>query len=114
MRTIIAGSRLIINPNVVEEAIKRCGWKPSVVLSGHAMGVDRLGEQWAEDNGVVVELYPAEWGKYGKSAGYKRNVLMADNADALVAVWDGKSRGTGHMIRIARDRGLSVFVWEAS
>ena len=52
--------------------------------------------------------YPADWDTYGKSAGYRRNQLMADNADALVAFWDGQSRGTGHMINLAKERNLKV------
>ena len=59
---------------------------------------------------LAVEYYPAEWEKHGKAAGYKRNARMADNADGLLAVWDGESRGTKHMIREAVDRGLEIRV----
>jgi hypothetical protein len=56
----------------------------------------------------VYPEHPANWQRDGKSAGFKRNVLMADNADALVAFWNGKSHGTQHMIDTALDRGLAT------
>lgn len=111
MRTIIAGSRDIADPAQIKAALAACGWRPSVVLSGTARGGDTLGERWAEQNGIPVERYPANWPAYGKAAGYKRNEEMAGFAEALIALWDGKSRGTQHMIDIARREGLRVFVW---
>ena len=57
-------------------------------------------------------MYAAEWNRFGKSAGYKRNVVMAENAEALLAIWDGTSKGTGHMINIAKERGLKVVVYK--
>lgn len=80
------------------------------ILSGKARGADTLGEQWAKANSVPIKEYPAEWDKHGKSAGYIRNKEMAENADALVAFWDGKSKGTKHMIDLALEKGLTVVV----
>lgn len=96
--------------SIVAAAVGKCGWSPTVVLSGTARGADRFGEEYAKENGLAVERYPAEWEKFGKSAGYKRNSLMATKAEALVAVWDGESRGTKHMIDIAKKAGLKVYV----
>ena len=110
MKTIVAGSRNNVTYDDVEEAIKLCGWDITTVISGTARGADYFGEQWAIKNGVSIEKYPADWNKFGKSAGYRRNVEMAENAEALVAVWDGESRGTQHMINIANDKKLRVFV----
>lgn len=112
LRTIVAGSRGVTDYAVVCEAISSCGWEIKTVLSGTAKGVDRLGERWALDNGVPIEKYPADWDRYGKSAGYRRNVMMSQFADALVAVWDGDSRGTKHMIDTAKKAGLRVYVHE--
>lgn len=67
---------------------------------------------WARRNNVPVEKYPANWDKYGKSAGYIRNEEMAKVADSLLAIWDGKSRGTKHMIDIATKKGLTVFIYK--
>lgn len=110
MRTIIAGSRSADSPLELELAIRKCGWVPTVVLSGTAKGADRLGEQWAEQHGVKIERYPADWDTHGKSAGYRRNEQMAHHADALIALWDGESRGTAHMIKLAMKAGLKVYV----
>lgn len=110
MRTIVAGSRSVTDQSVVDAAIKGCGWTPTVIISGTARGVDTLGENWARANNVPIERFPANWSLYGKRAGYLRNQQMADNADALIAVWDGQSHGTHHMIAIARSAGLKVFI----
>jgi hypothetical protein len=96
---------------IAVKALSMCEWTPTVVISGTAPGADKLGEQWAKDNSIPVERYPADWNRYGLSAGYRRNEQMVDNAEALVALWDGKSRGTRHMIDIARKKGLKVFVY---
>jgi hypothetical protein len=82
----------------------------TTVLSGAARGVDRLGERWAVEHGVPITRFPADWAKHGKAAGMIRNREMADNAEALVALWDGQSRGTLSMIGIARRMGLFVVV----
>lgn len=110
MRTIIAGSRSLGHQEVAL-AMMHCGWWPTVVVSGTASGVDRAGEAWAKQYVVPVERYPAKWTLYGKSAGPIRNRQMADNAEALVAVWDGTSKGTKDMIDAARAKGLRVYVW---
>jgi hypothetical protein len=113
MRVIIAGSRDNVSQADIDHAIEASGWvkEITVVVSGAARGADRMGENWAKRNGITIDSRPANWDKYGKSAGYKRNQEMADNADALIAVWDGVSRGTGHMVDIAKAKKLPVFVY---
>jgi hypothetical protein len=110
MRTIIAGSRNCNDYHLLLDAIDECSWTPTVIISGSARGVDTMGEDWAFDHKIPCEKYPADWNKYGKSAGYKRNVLMAEKAEALIVLWDGVSKGTGHMIDIAQRKGLAVFI----
>lgn len=110
-RVIIAGGRDMANYALVErEADKLLAnmvarGEEIVIVSGNARGADKLGEQYAEARGYECRTYPADW-SIGKSAGYKRNQLMAENADALIAFYDGKSKGTGHMINIAKTKGL--------
>lgn len=111
MRTIIAGSRSISSFEVVRKAIEQSNIPISEVVSGAARGVDSLGEQWARLRGIPIKRFPANWGLYGRSAGYKRNVEMADYAEVLIACWNGTSKGTKHMIDIAREKGLKVFVF---
>lgn len=110
MRTIIAGSRGCTDMDHLLRAVQHCGWCPTVVLSGTARGADRLGEEWAEKNNVPIERYPANWEGQGKKAGIIRNAYMADRAEALIALWDGASRGTENMIQIAKHRGLRVYI----
>lgn len=108
--TIIAGSRDNVTQDDIDQAMTKIDWKVSKVISGTARGADQFGENWALRQGIPVDRYPADWDKHGKSAGYKRNEKMATMAEALVAVWDGESRGTTHMINIAVERGLKVHV----
>lgn len=111
MRVIIAGSRSITEPQHVAAAMATITAPIDEVISGGAAGVDRLGEQWAEARGITVHRYPADWKSYGRAAGYRRNAAMALAADALVAIWDGRSRGTANMISVAYQRGLTVWVF---
>ena len=81
-----------------------------VIISGTARGADTLGERYAQERGYAVEQYPADWQREGKAAGFIRNAQMASVADALIAFWDGQSRGTAHMIELARKHKLQVRV----
>lgn len=110
MRTIIAGSRTIVEYREVVTAIALCGFKPTAIISGGARGADNFGEKFGFDFGLPVFIYPANWADYGKQAGYLRNIEMAKNADALIAVWNGKSKGTRHMIDIAARYQLKIHV----
>lgn len=82
-----------------------------VVISGKARGADSLGEQWAKEHGYEVIAKPADWDKHGKSAGYKRNEEMALIADAVVCFWDNKSKGTKHMIELAKKHRKIIYVY---
>ena len=110
MKVIIAGSREGFEIADVFVAMRDSGFCVTEVVSGTARGVDRLGESWANANQVPIKRFPANWDEYGKSAGYRRNVEMADYADALVALWDGKSKGTKHMIDLAGNKGMPVYI----
>lgn len=79
-----------------------------VVLSGGARGADAIGERYAKQNGFEVERYPADWARYGKGAGLRRNKTMAEVCDLVICFWDGKSRGTKSMIEYARKCGKPV------
>lgn len=81
------------------------------MVSGGASGVDLYGEKWARKNDIPIKRFPADWAKYGKRAGLIRNVEMANYADGLIAIWDGQSRGTKHMIDVAKDKGLVVYIY---
>ena len=110
MRIIIAGSRGITDYGTVLKAIGDSGWVPTTILSGTAKGVDLLGERFANEYNIPLERFPANWDFFGKRAGFVRNEEMARNADALLAIWDGKSRGTEQMIKIASRLDLIINV----
>ena len=125
MKVIIAGSRSIEDIDYIEEAIVKSGFNITEVVSGTARGVDMLGEFWAENNDISIKKFPAKWndinvsgavikrsnfGRYNVLAGYQRNEQMAEYADALIAVWDGKSKGTKHMIGHMKKINKSVFI----
>ena len=112
MKVIIAGGRNFNDYNKLRESCDNIlvNQKDVEIVSGTAAGADTLGERYAQEKGYEVKKFPAQWDLYGKSAGYKRNQQMAEYADGLIAFWDGKSKGTKHMIDIANKMGLKVRV----
>jgi YspA, cpYpsA-related SLOG family len=107
MKVIVAGSRTIHELDVVKKAIEDSGFQVDEVVSAMAPGVDRLGEEYAEENGIPVQQFPANTRVYGLVAWIKVNEAMARYADALVAVHNG-SKGTKHMIKKMREAGKPV------
>lgn len=114
MKTIVAGSRDITDYNVLKTALSELPWEITHVVSGTARGADLLGERYAQERGIPVSRFPAQWALHGKRAGPIRNWQMAKNAEALLALWDGESRGTRHMIETAEKEGLKVYVYRVS
>lgn len=111
MKTIIAGSRGATQYKFIELATQLCYFDVTSVVSGTCRGGDKLGERYATTNNLPLELYPADWKQYGKAAGMIRNAEMAENAEALIAIWDGFSKGTLNMIEIARRKKFPILVY---
>lgn len=109
MKVIIAGSRTISDYYRIMETIVDSEFEITEVVSGGASGVDECGEMYASAFNLPLCKFPANWPKYGKSAGMIRNEEMAKYADALILVWDGKSKGSAGMKRIAERYNLLVF-----
>lgn len=112
MRIIIAGSRDLTDPSLVEEAVRRSGFLISEVVSGCARGVDTLAIRWADEHNIFVKRFPADE-NFALSAdlgGFARNGEMAAYAEGLIAIWNSVSRGTENMIQHARARKLPVFI----
>jgi hypothetical protein len=109
MKTIIAGSRTLTDYKLIQEAVTESKFDITRVVVGGALGIDQLAEQWAKDKFIQRTVFYPDWSS-GKQAGYIRNEKMANFADALIAIWDGESKGTAHMIDIARKYGLKVYV----
>lgn len=108
MKTIIAGSRTFTDFKLLCISMASVDWEVSEVVSGDARGADKLGEKWGHATHLPVTHFPADWNRHGRGAGHIRNAEMAKYADALVAFWDGKSRGTKGMIDYAAKLGLRV------
>lgn len=111
MKVIIAGSRDLDDYAYVDNAVYNTDWIIQEVVSGTARGVDTTAIDWALVNGVPVKEFPADWDKHGKGAGYIRNSQMADYADALIAIWDGKSKGTLNMINEMAKRNKPIYIY---
>lgn len=111
MKVIVAGSRNFEDKGILKMELDNFfhNNKVTEIVSGGARGADKLGEVYAETHRIPLKIFPADW-SVGKQAGYLRNKKMAQYADALVAFWDGKSKGTKHMIDLANEYGLLVKV----
>ena len=114
-KVIIAGSRGFSNYKLLHEQCNKFLREKRkthniIIISGGARGADKLGEKYSQDEGFELEVFKANWDKYGKSAGFRRNEQMGEVADALIAFWDGKSHGTKHMIDIMNNKNLEVRV----
>ena len=117
MKLIIAGSR---NTADAVDEVGCALWEFELtyavaeLVSGASGNVDLAGEEWARENNIPVKRFPADWAKHGKAAGPIRNREMAEYADALIAVWDGKSKGTANMILEMHRLGKPEFVWRVN
>lgn len=108
MKVIIAGSRQIEDYDTLLALIEDTGWDIEEVVSGGCRGVDKMGERWAEERGIPVNVFNADWGQYGREAGELRNRDMAEYADGLILFWDGKSPGAGCMLREAAKAEIQI------
>lgn len=111
-RIIIAGTRTFNDYEQlyvrVTMLISRIPRNEIEIVSGGAKGADQLGEQYAKHKGYALKIFPADWKQLGKSAGYIRNKEMAEYATHLIVFWDGKSKGTKHMIDLAEKCNLKI------
>lgn len=114
MKWVITGSRNIndvsLITKILDTILEKYG-KPTEFIHGNCYGVDKIGERWAFNNNINIKCFPANWTKYGKSAGPIRNKEMADYCskdDVCIAIWDGSSKGTKNMIDTCRKNGIKV------
>ena len=115
LKLIVAGGRdfndyELLSKVIMDLALKEYADKAVSIVSGMAKGADSLGYMFAVENNVRKYIFPADWNKYGKRAGMLRNKEMGNFADALVAFWDGQSRGTHQMIQFMGELGKPVHI----
>lgn len=112
IKLIIAGSRDFNDYELLKSTLDKVKshFKEFEVVSGKARGADSLGERYALENSLPIAEFPADWNTLGKKAGYLRNADMAEYADGCVVFWDGASKGTQHMINLAKEKGLNLAI----
>ncbi|MDD5151798.1 MAG: DUF2493 domain-containing protein [Flavobacterium sp.] len=109
MRVAVVGSRNINNKKEIFDILSR--YDISIVVSGGALGVDTIAEEYAENINIGTDIYLPDWKKYGKSAGFIRNKDIINNSDMTIAFWDGKSKGTLNSIEYSRKINHPTIVW---
>lgn len=112
MKVIIAGGRTHTQYATVLQAVQESGFKITLIIEGGCSGTDRLARQYADKNSIPYRTLEANWKQYGLNAGPIRNRQMVREADALIALWDGASRGTGNCIKEAQKKGIKVFIFK--
>lgn len=115
-KVIIAGGRDFKDYDFLSEKLNQLFKNRTdiEIVSGMADGADTLGCMYAEDNALFLAQFPVtkqQWVKFGKVAGPMRNERMASYANALVAFWDRKSRGTKDMIEAAKRYNLEIRIF---
>lgn len=114
MKLAIVGSRDFNDFLYMKKKVAEFGFAPgelTEIVSGGARGADSLAEQLAVEWNLWKKVFPAEWDKYGKSAGYRRNELIVEYSDMIFAFWDGKSKGTQHTINLTKRYGKPIYVF---
>lgn len=113
-KIIIAGSRTFNNYKKLKRILLQIlnKYNEFEIVSGTARGADKLGEKFANEFNLPIKRFPANWNKDGKSAGFIRNSEMAKYADGCIVFWDGKSKGTEHMIKLAKVHNLKLMVFK--
>ena len=94
MKLLIVGSRGIVDFDLSEYI----STEVDTVISGGARGIDSLAEKYADSHRISKYIIRPNYARYGRAAPIKRNDLMIDMADAVLVIWDGKSKGTHYIL----------------
>ena len=109
MKVAIIGSRNL----VVNDLEKYLPENTTQIISGGAKGIDLCAEEYAVTHGLPLMIYLPDYESFGRPAPLKRNIAIIENADIVLAFWDGKSRGTKHVIENCKKRGIPVKIFIA-
>lgn len=115
MRVIIAGGRANTKYETVVEAVleaTKVGITITEIFEGGCTGSDRLARKYAQEHSIPYRTFEANWKQYGLNAGPIRNKNMVKEGDALIALWDGQTRGTGDIIKQAKKKGIPVVIFK--
>ncbi len=109
MNIAVIGSRTLVDYNLVEETLlASVNPEEDTIISGGATGADQLGEHFANEYHIKKIVHKPDYKQYGKAAPFIRNQLIIDDADYVIAFWDGKSKGTADTILKAQKKGIDV------
>lgn len=106
----IIGGRDFSDYQLVKSVLAKVKSEIITIVSGGAIGADTLGAQYANEFGIPLLLFVPEWDKYGKKAAFLRNAQIIDASQAVIAFWDGFSKGTAHSIELAKRNGIPVHI----
>jgi hypothetical protein len=116
-RLIVSGGRAVTDVDLVQSGLSEhiaqlasVGNRVTMIIHGMASGVDTIAGNYGRDHNLRIVEFPADWERYGRAAGPIRNKEMIEYGDELLAFWDGKSKGTGGTIKLARRAGIPVSV----
>ena len=111
----IVGSRTFNDYETLKEIVNKVlsenNYDIMEIVSGGAKGADSLAERYANENNIHLTVYKADWEKYGKRAGFIRNVDIIKHCNICIAFWDGESRGTLHDINLCKEHNKKCFVY---
>lgn len=111
MRIVVSGTRTITDVRAIERVLSQHIAVKDTVITGGCRGPDRIAHEYARRYFAGTEVFDADWDTHGKAAGPIRNGKMMDEADVLVAFWDGASLGTRNAIDQARKRGVETHIY---
>ena len=109
MKVAIIGGRDFKNYSLLKSTMSKIKGI-SCVVSGGALGADYLAEIYAKQNNIHTLIFQADWARFGRSAGPKRNKTIVQNSQLVVAFWDGTSKGTKNTINQAKILGVKVII----
>lgn len=106
MKVAVIGSRGL----KVDDLGKYLPENTTEIISGGAKGIDTCAREYALEHGIKLTEFLPDYGKYGRSAPLKRNITIIQNADIVLAFWDGTSSGTKFVIDNCERMGVLVKV----
>lgn len=114
MKLAVIGSRSFTDYDQLKTLLKDHGI--TEIISGGASGADFLAERFAREHHLKLTVFRPDWDTHGRAAGIIRNRTIVDVADAVVAFWDGASRGTAFTIKYAQaqNKPIEIIQYDSS
>lgn len=117
LKILICGGRHFCDyallESIADNVVKEQFFSEIEIVSGHCIGADRMGEEYAKRRNYALKIFPAEWKKYGKRAGPIRNKQMIDyiaefENKIVIAFTSPNTKGTKNTIALAKKANIRV------